>query len=108
MIALFLLTAALTVSVSPRIAFAPATVRARVSLDAGAAARRLLVALESADFSQTTELPVPGPGRHTYWIAPWVRVPAGDYVVTAAIVDASGAITARQSTTVHIEPGVSQ
>jgi hypothetical protein len=105
----FVLSAALSLSVSPRIAFAPATVRARVSVDADATARRLLVVLVSGDFEQQSEIPIaPSERRQTVWLAPWVRVPTGDYTIVVAVLDTAGHITAREVTTVHIQPGLGQ
>jgi hypothetical protein len=90
-------------------AFAPATVRVRVSVDAGATARRLVVALISSEFEQQSEQPIaPSGRRQTVWLAPWLRVPAGDYTIVVAVVDGQGHITAREVTTVHIEPGLGQ
>jgi hypothetical protein len=99
MIAWFL-TAALSLSVSPQMAFAPATVRARVTVDVGPTARILAVALVSSGYEQTSEIPlVPRDGRQTVWLAPWLHVPAGDYVVAVIVTDQAGAVLARQTST---------
>jgi methionine-rich copper-binding protein CopC len=105
-----LLTVALSVSVSPRIAFAPATVQLRVRVDADPTARRLVVALVSADHAQTSDWPIPPCDRKACSVPlpAWQRVPAGDYEIVVAVVDGQGHITAREVTTVHIEPGLGQ
>lgn len=105
-----LLAAALTLSVTPRIAFAPATVRARVRVDVGADARALVVTLDSGEFAQQSALPIDarrGP-RQTHELAPWTRVPAGDYTITVTLVDAAGRPLDRQTTTIHLVSGVPQ
>lgn len=104
----WLIAAALSLTVTPRgFAFAPADVRARVTIDAEPTARTLIVALVSTDYEQQSEIPLwPSDRRQTVWLEPWRRVPAGDYVIAVAVLDQAHTILARQTTAVHIQPGL--
>lgn len=104
----WLVAAALTLTVTPRgFAFAPAEVRARVSVDVPAEGRTLVVALVSSDHERRSDLPItPSDTRQTFWLEPWHRVPAGDYLVVVAVLDQAGQVLARTQTTVHVKPGL--
>jgi hypothetical protein len=104
----WLVGAALALTVTPSgFAFAPAEVRARVSVDVPPAGRTLAVALVSSDHERLSEIPIaPRDTRQTFWLEPWHRVPAGDYLVVVAVLDQAGQILAQTRTTVHIKPGL--
>lgn len=101
-----LLVVGLTLSVTPRVVFAPASLSARIRVDTTPASRRVIVALVSDDFAQQSDVPIaPRAATQTVWMAPWVHVPAGEYVVRAVLVDDRGRVTASDTTTVHVAPG---
>ena len=104
----WLVAAALSLTVTPpAFAFAPATVRARVSVDVPAEGRALVVALVSSDHARLSEIPItPSDKRQTFWIEPWRRVPAGDYLVVVDVVDQARQILAHTQTTLQIKPGL--
>jgi hypothetical protein len=104
----WLVAAALTLTVTPSgFAFAPAEVRARVSVDVPPAGRTLAVVLVSSDHERRSEIPIaPSDQRQTVWIEPWHRVPAGEYLIVVAVLDQAGQILARTQTAVHIKSGL--
>jgi hypothetical protein len=95
--------AALSLTVSPRQAFAPAEVRARVQIDAEAAARRLVIDLVGQGRSQSSEQPfTPSDRRQTVYVPAWRDVPPGDYLVVVTLIDSVNAIVARVVQSVRI------
>ena len=113
MIAAFL-AAALTVNVTPHVAFSPATIRARAQLEQLPTARTLVIFLASAEFEQRSDIPIFPCGdtckpTRTVWIPDWKSVPADDYVVTVIVVDQAGTELARAiAAPVHIAAGLGQ
>jgi hypothetical protein len=102
-----LLLAALALSVSPHVAFAPATVTARVRVPASDVGVALAVVLSSPTFFQSSEYPfVPNGRQQTVTLPDWRRVPAGDYTVVVALVDQAGHVVVSSQQPVHIAPGL--
>jgi hypothetical protein len=102
-----LLLAALTLTVSPQVAFAPATVTARVRVPATDVGVALAVVLSSPEYFQSSSYPFTPNGRQqTVTLPDWKRIPAGDYTVVVALVDQAGQVVVSSQQPVHIAPGL--
>jgi hypothetical protein len=101
------LVCALVLSVSPHLAFAPATVTARVRVPASDVGVALAVVLSSPEFFQSSQYPfVPNGRQQTVTLPDWKRIPSGEYVLTVALLDRQGRIVAVERQTVQIQPGL--
>jgi hypothetical protein len=81
---------ALSVSVTPYKAFAPATVQAFVRVARDPRNRLLRVTLDSGSFYRSSDLPLEGDHAPTaHWVR-WPSLPPGSYVVTLELFRSDG------------------
>ena len=89
---------ALTLTVTPGVAMAPADVKAKVQVTAEPTARTLEVAIVGEGRTHTSAqgfTPTDDGRCQTFWIPAWRALPPGAYVVVATLYDSVGAIVAR-------------
>jgi len=80
----------ITMRVSPAVAFAPANLVVRATIESDAQNRAVVVTADSADFYRSSELPLDGdqaPRTNTFEFR---SLPPGNYEVRATLVGASG------------------
>ncbi|MBI3493384.1 MAG: hypothetical protein HY047_16630 [Acidobacteria bacterium] len=79
----------LTMRVSPAVAFAPATVRVRATVEADPENRGIEIIAESPDFYRSSEIPLDGEHAPRTTIVEFRSLPGGTYEVTAVLIGVS-------------------
>jgi len=90
----------LTISVSPSVSFAPATLNAKV-LHINPEGRLLTYIIVGDDFAQSSVLELHG--EKTVFLPQWMSIPQGAYTVTATVTDAYGKVVQRDTTQVQVK-----
>ena len=88
---------AVTITVSPAHAFAPATLRVVVRIEPNATNRSLTIVADGENFFRSSEVSLDGDQAPKIIQMPFASVPGGQYDVYAVLKDASG----RERATVH-------
>jgi hypothetical protein len=83
-------TDGVAIQVTPAVAFAPATVRVKATVDRNDANRAIEVVAESASFYRSSEIQLDGDEAPRTSLFQFKDLPAGDYEVTALLIDAEG------------------
>jgi len=78
----------LTITVSPAVAFAPATLIVRARIDADPDNRAMEIVAESADFYRASEVPLNGDQAPHMNVFEFRSLPSGTYEVKATLLDA--------------------
>jgi hypothetical protein len=84
----------LTISVSPSVALAPATVRIRAAVDASPENRAIQIVAESSGFYRSSEIPLDGAQAPRTTIVEFRGLPGGTYTVTAVLIRTNDRATA--------------
>ena len=92
----------MTVSVSPAVAFAPATLVVRAKIEADARNRTVEIVAESPSFYRSSEIELDGDKAPRTNVFEFRAVPPGTYDVKATLRDASGQPRASVRSTVNI------
>src|SRR5262245_12139042 len=93
----------LSIQVSPAMAFAPALLTIRTTLEPSDDNRRLEIAVDSPDYRRSTEIPLDGKNAQRVTIVELKNVPTGLYEVRAVLVGPGGPIATTMQL-VKIEP----
>ena len=86
----------LKVGVSPAMAFAPATVRVRATVEANPENRAIQIVAESPEFYTSSEIPLDGEHAPRTTIVEFRSLPGGTYRVTAVLIRTNDRTTASQ------------
>jgi hypothetical protein len=76
----------LTMTVSPAVALAPATVQVRAAVDASPENRAIQIVAESSGFYRSSEIPLDGAQAPHTTIVEFRGLPGGTYTVTAVLI----------------------
>ena len=82
----------LSIRVSPVVAFAPALLTIRATMEPTDDARRLSVEVDSAAFSTKSEIPLEGRNSPRMKVIQLKNVPSGLYEIRAAVIGPTGTI----------------
>lgn len=82
----------LSLTVSPRVSFGPTHLTVQVKVEPHDANRSLVVTLDSGEYSRSSSVPLEGAKALITQRFEWFRVPAGEYVVKAFVLDQGGHI----------------
>ena len=91
----------LAMAVSPNVAFAPATVRVRATVNANSENRAIQIVAESADFYRSSEIPLDGAQGPRTTVVEFRGLPGGTYRVTAILIRVSDRMTVVQQLTIE-------
>jgi hypothetical protein len=94
--------AKLTMKVSPAVAFAPANLVVRTSIEADADNRGMEIVAESPDFYRSSEMTLDGDRAPRTTTFEFKNMPPGAYDVTATLFDASGNVRTTATSQVSI------
>ena len=86
----------LKMAVSPAVAFAPATVRVRATVEANPENRAIQIVAESPEFYRSSEIPLDGAHAPRTTIVEFRSLPGGSYTVTAVLIRVNDRTTASQ------------
>lgn len=82
----------LSIRVSPVVAFAPAFLTIRATMEPSEDARRLAIEVDSASFSTKSEIPLEGKNSPRMKVIQLKNVPPGVYEIRAAVLGPTGTI----------------
>jgi hypothetical protein len=82
----------LSIRVSPVVAFAPAFLTIRATMEPSEDARRLAIEVDSASFSTKSEIPLEGKNSPRMKVIQLKNVPSGVYEIRAAVLGPTGTI----------------
>jgi hypothetical protein len=80
----------LTITVSPAVALAPATVQVRAAVDASAENRAIQIVAESSGFYRSSEIPLDGAEAPRTTIVEFRGLPGGTYTISAVLIRTNG------------------
>ena len=86
----------LKMGVSPAVAFAPATVRVRATVEVNPENRAIQIVAESPEFYRSSEIPLDGEHAPRTTIVEFRSLPGGAYIVTAVLIRVKDRTTASQ------------
>ena len=86
----------LKMGVSPAVAFAPATVRVRATVEANPENRAIQIVAESPEFYRSSEIPLDGQYAPRTTIVEFRSLPGGTYKITAVLIRMNDRTTASQ------------
>jgi len=92
----------LTLTVSPAVAFAPATLVVRARIESDARNRTFEIVAESSDFYRSSEVQLDGDSAPVTNTFEFRSLPSGTYEIKAAVLDASGQPRASARSQVNI------
>jgi hypothetical protein len=86
----------LTMRVSPAVAFAPATVTVRTTIETNPENRAIQIVAESPEFYRSSEIPLAGEHAPRTTTVEFRSLPGGMYTVTAVLIRVNNRTTASQ------------
>lgn len=91
-----------SIRVTPAVAFAPANLFVRATVEANANNRSIVVIAESPDFYRSSEITLDGERAPRVTVLQFRSLPGGSYDVRAVLLDTAGRELASTETTVNI------
>jgi hypothetical protein len=98
-------TERLAIQVSPSVAFAPANLRVRTTVQANEANRAIEIIAESAEFYRSSEIQLDGDRAPRTTLLEFRSLPSGSYAVTGVLKGAGGRELASTSVMVNVVEG---
>jgi len=92
----------LTLSVSPAVAFAPATLIVRARIESDSRNRAVEIVAESSDFYRASEVQLDGDNAPVTNRFEFRSLPSGTYEIKARVLDASGQARASARSSVNV------
>jgi hypothetical protein len=94
----------IVMTLAPHVAYAPADLRARLTVTPRAGNRSLVLIAESEDFYRSSEVPLEGEGAPRSVTVQFRGLPRGEYSVSGELRDADGRVLAAVRQDISVLP----